>query len=227
MATRTLNSDGSNGRGSRHRRGGVRAPRARERLVFARSSPATGSIRPNWRMGRAGKAASLVNSAGAVAREVRAAGPRTEHPPVSVTLSRGRLRIAALCVLLLASAAPPSPETVSPPRTCCPDLSGEWDAGSWKSGTNGHKGRLCATLTRVGPNRYRCVFRGTFLAVVPFRYPVTLHVTGCDGSRAHFKASRNMPLFGGTFTCRGSATRRSFAARYTSPQDSGVFTLSR
>ena len=138
--------------------------------------------------------------------------------------------LAALTALLCAGPGVPVTAQEPMPAPCsngCIDLSGTWDCGSWTSGTSGHSGRLRARITRQGPNCYRCVFCGTFLKIVPFRYPVTLQVTGSDGSRVYFRASRTLPLFGGTFTCTGSATQCSFAANYTSPQDSGTFRLSR
>ena len=130
------------------------------------------------------------------------------------------------------SAWQPTPSTAQeatsrPCNSCCVDLSGTWDCGTWRSSTNGHSGRLRARLTRTGPNRYRCVFCGTFLKVVPFRYPVTLHVTCDDGQCVRFTASRRLPFFGGNFTCTGTATNCRFRASYSSPNDCGMFVMSR
>ncbi len=149
---------------------------------------------------------------------------------MSILLRARRVALSLFAVSLLVmhwgshspAVASPSPECVQ-----CPDLSGTWDCGSWTSCTSGHSGRLRARITRIGPNCYRCVFCGTFLKIVPFRYPVTLHVTGTDGNRVYFRASRRLPLFGGTFTCSGSATACSFSANFTSSKDSGTFRMCR
>ena len=127
---------------------------------------------------------------------------------------------------VLAAAIPSAGMPAFAAGGCCPDLSGDW-SGSWKSATTGHSGRLCATLTRCRTGHYKCTFCGTFFKLIPFRYTVTLHVTGCENGRVRFRASRKLPLCGGTFSCRGSATACSFHATFSSQDDRGVFTLTR
>lgn len=144
------------------------------------------------------------------------------------TLRSWPRRFGVIAVLAAAVAAAPGLcGSAEGNISCCPDLSGNWDCGSWQSSGSGHSGKLRATLTRSGRDAYRCTFCGSFFKVVPFRYTVTLHVTGCRDGRVFFRASRNLPVFGGTFTCSGSATGRSFRATYTSPKDRGTFVLSR
>lgn len=109
----------------------------------------------------------------------------------------------------------------------CVDLSGCWDCGSWKSCCTGHKGKLRAKIERCGSCNYQCTFSGTFMALVPFRYTVPLRVTKVENGVVHFYARKKIPLFGGDFTCCGTATACKFDARYTSPKDHGYFRMSR
>lgn len=108
----------------------------------------------------------------------------------------------------------------------CPDLSGCWNCGYWKSHCNTHHGNLRAVFCKCGCN-YEVTWSGTFFKVIPFRYTQTLYVTGCKDGTVFFRASRNLPMFGGTFCMNGSATACKFTAHYTSPKDRGVFVLSR
>ena len=141
-------------------------------------------------------------------------------------MARHRAALAGLTIAALFSAIAAAPAGGSD-RACCPNLAGEWTRGSWTSATNGHTGKLRAKITRCGPNRYDCTFCGTFWKVVPFRYTVPLHVTGCADGRIYFRASKKLPLCGGTFTCSGSATACSFRANFSSQSDHGVFTMTR
>jgi hypothetical protein len=109
----------------------------------------------------------------------------------------------------------------------CVDLSGCWNCGSWKSCCTDHHGKLRATIERCGPCTYQCTFSGTFMAVVPFKYRVPLRMSKVENGVVHFSARKKIPLFGGDFTCCGTATACKFTARYTSPKDHGYFRMSR
>src|SRR5262245_46933962 len=83
-----------------------------------------------------------------------------------------------------------------PPPVPAPDLSGRW-SGHWESGENGHRGPLRATFTRIDDSHYRVVFRGRFWLVVPFRYGMTMNVTGSDGDKLILSGSQKLgPLLG-------------------------------
>ncbi|MCE9605478.1 MAG: hypothetical protein K8U03_11325 [Planctomycetia bacterium] len=107
-----------------------------------------------------------------------------------------------------------------------PNITGCWTCGSWVSCCTGHKGTLRATITCCG-NNYECQFSGTFMKVIPFRYTVTLQTTSVGNGIVYFRASKQIPLFGGSFNCSGWATASKFHANYTSPKDRGTFDMSR
>jgi hypothetical protein len=107
-----------------------------------------------------------------------------------------------------------------------PNILGCWDCGSWLSCCTGHKGTLRATICSCGGN-YECTFSGTFMKVIPFRYKATLITTGVGNGIVYFRASRQIPMFGGSFNMTGWATATKLHANYTSPKDRGTFDLSR
>lgn len=107
-----------------------------------------------------------------------------------------------------------------------PNILGCWECGSWLSCCNGHKGTLRATICACGGN-YECTFSGTFMKVIPFRYKATLITTGVGNGIVYFRASRQIPMFGGSFNMSGWATANKLHANYTSPKDRGTFDLSR
>lgn len=107
-----------------------------------------------------------------------------------------------------------------------PNILGCWDCGSWLSCCTGHKGTLRATICACGGN-YECTFSGTFMKVIPFRYKATLQTTAVGNGIVYFRASRQIPMFGGSFNMNGWATANKFHATYTSPKDRGSFDLSR
>jgi hypothetical protein len=110
---------------------------------------------------------------------------------------------------------------------CAPNICGRWSCGSWHSHCTSHHGKLRATICRGCNGNYECTFSGTFFGMIPFRYTTTLYVTGYGDGVVYFRASRNLPLFGGSFTMCGQATACKFTANYSSGKDRGVFTMSR
>jgi hypothetical protein len=108
-----------------------------------------------------------------------------------------------------------------------PDLSGRWESGSWHSDTTGHKGPLRATFHQQDDGNYRVIFRGRFWGVVPFRYGVTLQVTGQQDDKVLLSGSSRLGPILGTFTYSGEASATEFQATYQSRGDHGVFLLSR
>ncbi len=139
-----------------------------------------------------------------------------------------RSLLASTAAALLAMVGPAVADSAAPEAApvLCVDISGCWDCGYWKSFCNSHHGTLRATISRCGAN-YSVTFSGTFLKVVPFRYTQVLTVTGYGDGVVYFRASRNIPMFGGQFCMTGSATACKFTAHYTSKKDRGVFVLSR
>lgn len=107
-----------------------------------------------------------------------------------------------------------------------PNILGCWNYGSWLSCCTGHKGTLRATICACGGN-YECTFSGTFMKVIPFRYKATLQTTAVGNGIVYFRASRQIPMFGGSFNMSGWATATKFHATYTSPKDRGSFDMSR
>lgn len=120
-----------------------------------------------------------------------------------------------------------SVEVADAPVKNCPDITGCWDCGYWKSFCNTHHGKLRATIVRCDSCHYKCTFTGTFFGIIPFRYTATLTVTGYGDGVVYFRSSRNMPMFGGQFSMCGQATACKFTANYRSPKDRGVFTMTR
>lgn len=120
---------------------------------------------------------------------------------------------------------PPEPERPAPPAPA--ELCGDWTCGTWHSACTGHAGKLRARIAKAGCDRYSCTFSGTFLKLVPFRYTVELIVTGRGDGIVLFRANRNLPLFGGEFSCCGSATSCRFRADYRAPNDRGTFEMTR
>jgi len=105
------------------------------------------------------------------------------------------------------------------------DLSGCW-SGHWVSCTNGHKGPLHATFTRIDDTHYRANFRGRFWKFFPFRYSVTLQVIE-EGDVVHLAGSSYLGRIMGTFHYQAEATSRDFSATYNSCKDNGKWVLSR
>jgi hypothetical protein len=133
------------------------------------------------------------------------------HAPIPRVLCRGR------------------PTDRDPPRARgdpAADLSGKW-SGHWESDKSGHKGPLHATFTRIDACHYRIVFHRRFWVVVPFRYGMTMDVTGQDGDTLILSGSHDLgPLFS-TFHYCAEATSRDFVAAFQARRDSGRFVLTR
>jgi hypothetical protein len=143
----------------------------------------------------------------------------------SSTVVSRRFAIVLLATGLLSGWV--QPRAAEAAQSCGPDISGCWNCGSWLSCCTGHKGTLRAVIRRCDSSHYECTFSGTFFKVIPFRYTVTLHVTGVGDGIVYFRASRKIPLFGGSFSCTGYATACKFHANYCSPKDRGTFDMSR
>lgn len=144
---------------------------------------------------------------------------------IAITARRWTRRVWLLAPVMLAGACWSAATTQA--AECGPDISGCWNCGSWHSCCTGHKGNLRAVIRRCDASHYECTFSGTFFKVIPFRYTVTLQVTRVEAGVVYFRASRNIPLFGGSFNCSGYATACKFHANYCSPKDRGTFTMSR
>lgn len=106
-----------------------------------------------------------------------------------------------------------------------PNLSGSW-SGNWISDGSGHKGPMKAVFRSVGIDSYEVAFSGRFFKVIPFRYKVTLMVTGKDGDKLILTGSQKLLGFG-TFEYSALADNGSFMANYSSKKDNGRFELYR
>jgi len=106
-----------------------------------------------------------------------------------------------------------------------PNLSGSW-SGNWISDGSGHKGPMKAVFRSVGTDSYEVTFSGRFFKVIPFRYKVTLMVTGKDGDKLILTGSQKLLGFG-TFEYSALADNGSFMANYSSKKDNGRFELYR
>ena len=137
----------------------------------------------------------------------------------------GVLAIVVLALLASRSATADEP-AASEPIASPPSLSGCWE-GSWRSCTTGHHGKLRATITHVGDNRYCCRFRGTFFGIVPFKYSITLTAEPGDDVLTFFGKSNLGKLAGGVYTYTGHADHCSFHSQYKSCKDRGVFEMRR
>jgi hypothetical protein len=142
-----------------------------------------------------------------------------------VLLSRRKILAALLGLVLVLG--PASVGTADAPGCNCVDLSGVWNCGYWKSFCSTHHGKLRARFVKCDACHYQVTFSGTFFMIIPFRYTVTMNVTGYGNGVVYLSASRNLPMFGGSFTMCGSASQCRFQANYTSKKDRGVFVLSR
>ena len=106
------------------------------------------------------------------------------------------------------------------------DLAGCWE-GCWSSNTNGHSGKLRATITKVDESRYCARFSGTYQRILPFGYRVMLTVKR-EGDAVTLEGSKDLGLlFGGTFSFDGTATDTEFKATYSSRRDCGEFNMKR
>jgi hypothetical protein len=105
------------------------------------------------------------------------------------------------------------------------DLSGEW-SGRWESTRSGRGGPLRACFWQLDELHYRVRFRGRFLKIIPFRYQVTLDVTGHEDGKVLLAGRERLWLFG-TFDYLAGVAAGQFNATYTSKRDNGIFTLTR
>ena len=146
---------------------------------------------------------------------------------MSAAAAAGISRRAILAGLVVLALGGIPANTARAEGVCGPNITGCWNCGSWLSCCTGHKGTLRAVITQCDASHFRCTFSGTFMKVVPFRYTVTLTVTRVEADKIYFTASRNIPLFGGSFSTNGYATANRFHANYTTPKDRGTFDMSR
>jgi len=150
---------------------------------------------------------------------------------VSAELTRKQFLTSMLALTVggmgtIATVSAQEPEAPPAPEECCPDITGCWTCGSWRSFCNSHHGKLRATIERCGCG-YECHFSGTFFKIIGFRYTVPLTVCGCRDGKVFFSASKSIPFFGGTFRTSGWASHCKFYANYYSKKDRGVFEMSR
>ncbi|OAI40361.1 hypothetical protein AYO40_04835 [Planctomycetaceae bacterium SCGC AG-212-D15] len=129
--------------------------------------------------------------------------------------------LIAIAILLLGSTL----SSAADAPCCPPDLSGRW-SGHWESCPTGHCGPLHARFCKIDDCHYRVNFHGRFFKVIPFRYSVTLNVTGTADGVVFLSGEKRLLGFG-TFTYQAQATDCSFTATYCSRSDTGRFELTR
>ncbi len=106
------------------------------------------------------------------------------------------------------------------------DPSGAW-TGEWVSSQTGHHGPIKAHLRQIDGCTYRACFCGRFLGVVPFAYSVPMQVTGRTATGSTILTAQSwLPGFG-DFTCRATVSNCQLNACYSSPKDTGRFTMTR
>lgn len=114
------------------------------------------------------------------------------------------------------------------------DLSGAWE-GTWKSGVNGHEGRLRAVALRVAPQpgmpaayqfRYEATWKKILSACVTTRHEVTAVKPGVERPFILW-GEKDLGLLGGVYRFTGTASPSDFRADYKSEKDHGVFEMKR
>lgn len=105
--------------------------------------------------------------------------------------------------------------------------SGAWQ-GTWKSGVNGHQGKLrCAVFPR-GPGRWEYRYRATWAKVLCAGFTVE-----CEGARQEdgswiVEGERDLGrLFGGVFSHTGTVKGDQLRAEYRAAIDRGLLELQR
>jgi hypothetical protein len=129
--------------------------------------------------------------------------------------------LAATGLILLASTGIAD----NAPVPCTPDLTGHW-SGQWTSCATGHCGPLHASFCRTDDCHYHVVFHGRFAKIIPFRYTMTLNVTGSADGKVFLAGEKRLPGFG-VFSFTAEATQCEFIASYCSRSDNGKFELHR
>jgi hypothetical protein len=106
------------------------------------------------------------------------------------------------------------------------DLTGRW-VGHWEDCRSGHSGPLRATFCKCDDTHYRVDFQGRFALIIPFRYSVTLTVTGQENDTVLLGGDSYLGRLFGTFTYSARATDTDFIADYSSCRYEGKFVLRR
>src|SRR5262245_39890571 len=89
----------------------------------------------------------------------------------------------------------------NPPNAAEPapiDVAGCW-SGYWISCSDGHSGRMQATICKVGDNCYQARFRGRFWVVFPFRYSMTFREIGREGDKVFLAGEHRLGPVLGTY----------------------------
>ncbi|MBU6174538.1 MAG: hypothetical protein KGQ60_12085 [Planctomycetes bacterium] len=146
---------------------------------------------------------------------------REDSLPTPTRDNNMRMSVISLFLLLVFSQKPI--QAMEPSL----DLSGRWPSGFWRSDTSGHRGPLRANFRQQDNGNYRVIFYGRFWGVIPFRYGVTLEVTGHQGDRVLMSGSSRLGPILGTFTYQAEANATDFQATFNSRREYGVFNLKR
>ena len=105
-------------------------------------------------------------------------------------------------------------------------IEGRWD-GSWRSESNGHKGRLRCLIRKVDDVNYAARFRANYWKIFTFGYTVPLAVRGEPGVFKFSGQADLGKLAGGVYHYEGEATSDRFLSTYICARDRGVFEMKR
>jgi|GEM_PF-2939933 hypothetical protein len=105
-------------------------------------------------------------------------------------------------------------------------VEGRWE-GRWKSGHNGHNGRLRCVLLRTETNTFLANFHAKYQGILSFGYTVPLEMRA-EGGVFRFTGSADLgALAGGLYAYEGTATPTHFFSTYRCPSDWGTFHMAR
>ena len=111
--------------------------------------------------------------------------------------------------------------------TATNSVAGAWE-GIWRSGENGHTGRLRCILTPTTTNGvYQAQFHATFWKLFSAGYKVNFTIQPTNGYWLLSGEQNLGGLMGGVYKYDGKVTPTEFKANYKSSMDQGIFEMSR
>lgn len=106
-------------------------------------------------------------------------------------------------------------------------IEGAW-IGSWKSGANGHEGKLRCVITKIDADSYEFYYWATWARVMSGGFKIECDVAKKDGKWT-FSGEKDLGALGGRFGHSGTATPTKIDATFRSigGPDRGTFELKR
>jgi hypothetical protein len=105
-------------------------------------------------------------------------------------------------------------------------IEGRWE-GTWRSDSNGHRGRLRCILTQQNESVLRARFHAKYAGVLSFGYTAPLTVTNVAGIWRFTGEADLGKLAGGVYRYDGTASPTNFHSTYRAKSDHGVFEMTR